>query len=387
VRIVELRIAGYRSIEDLVLPVRRLEVIVGPNGSGKSNLYRAVQLLSQAADGTLARALALEGGMPSVLWAGERRYRKAPVRIALEVRFDGLIYELELGLPTPSDSAFHLDPEVKLERLTADAGKRAVLMERKALTAWSRDMEGVRVTFPFSLWPSESVLSQISEPQRFPIAAALRQELVAWRFYHAFRTDPDAAARHPQVGVRTGALAHDGSDLAAAIQTIGEIGDATGLKEAIADAFSGARLDIDVQDGRFLVVMDMPGLKRPLRASELSDGTLRYLSLVAALLAPRPAPFIVLNEPEVSIHPDLLEPLARLIHRTSATTQILLTTHSTLFAKHLEHLSKVAPTRFTKRQGATMIGHDDERVVDIERRRRNPRNSGDDEDASANEDE
>ncbi len=111
-----------------------------------------------------------------------------------------------------------------------------------------------------------------------------------WRFYDHFRTDVDAPARLPQLGTRTPVLHHDGRDLAAALQTIREIGDVAALEEAVSDAFPGARIDISIQqDGRFSVEFYQEGLLRPLSGSEISDGTLRYLLWVAALLTPRPA--------------------------------------------------------------------------------------------------
>jgi len=69
----ELWVEGYRSIRSLQLDLTPVTVVVGANGSGKTNLYRAMRLLSAAAEGTLARSLADEGGMPSVLWAGPRK--------------------------------------------------------------------------------------------------------------------------------------------------------------------------------------------------------------------------------------------------------------------------------------------------------------------------
>src|SRR5207245_2053957 len=82
------------------------------------------------------------------------------------------------------------------------------------------DAEGRRVVYPMALSKSESVLAQLREPHRFPQLSALREEFLGWRFYHHFRTDPQSAIRHPQVGVQTPVLSHDGSDLAAALQTI-----------------------------------------------------------------------------------------------------------------------------------------------------------------------
>src|SRR5262249_61822725 len=108
-------------------------------------------------------------------------------------------------------------------------------------------------------------------------------------------------------------LGNEGTDFAAAIQTIREIGDHAALDRAVADAFPGSSVDIVNADGYFEVEMQQHGLLRPLKAAEFSDGTLRYLLLIAALLSPRPPTLMVLNEPETSLHPDLLPPLGRLI--------------------------------------------------------------------------
>src|SRR5699024_50354 len=112
--------------------------------------------------------------------------------------------------------------------------------------------------------------------------------------------DPEAPARRPQVGTRTEVLSSDGSDLAAAIQTIAEVGDAAGLRDSLADAFDGARAEVLWDGGLCEVALHQPGMLRPLRSAELSDGTIRYLLLVAALHTPRPPDLMVLNEPETS---------------------------------------------------------------------------------------
>lgn len=95
--------------------------------------------------------------------------------------------------------------------------------------------------------------------------------------------------------------------------------------------------------------------KRVFEAGELSDGTLRYLALMGALLAYRLPPLVALNEPEASLHPDLLEPLARLIVRASERTQIWLVTHSRLLAEALARESRLKPFTVIKRDGETAI--------------------------------
>jgi predicted ATPase len=111
-------------------------------------------------------------------------------------------------------------------------------------------------------------------------------------------------------------------DLAAAIETIREIGDDARLMAAVEDAFPGSSLNVENNSGWFSLRMKQSRLLRPLSAAELSDGTLRYLLFVAALLTPRPPALMVLNEPETSLHPDLIAPLARLIAQTSERSQI-----------------------------------------------------------------
>ena len=114
-------------------------------------------------------------------------------------------------------------------------------------------------------------------------------------------------------------LSDDGSDLAAAVQTIIEAG-FDDLARAVADAFDGATVSVAVHDGLFDLQLHQRGMLRPLRAAELSDGTLRFLLWAAALLSPQPPSLMVLNEPETSLHPDLVRPLAALIRRPPSDT-------------------------------------------------------------------
>lgn len=156
----------------------------------------------------------------------------------------------------------------------------------------------------------------------------------------------------------TPVLGSDGADLAAAIATIFAIGDQDALCEAVEDAFPGACIAVSGDDYG-VVEMRQPGLLRPLGAKELSDGTLRYLLLVAALLSPRPPEIMILNEPEASLHPSLLDALARLLARASRQCQVVLVSHSERLIDSVRSTYDVHEIALSKRLGETRVeGHD-----------------------------
>ena len=340
-----LAVANYRSINKLVVPLDRLNLITGPNGSGKSNLYRALRLLAETAQGGVINALAREGGLDSTFWAGpesiSRRMRNGEVpvepivrqgvkRLRLGFAAEDFSYAISLGLPEKTLSYFSLDPEVKKECIWAGHTYRpaSLLVQRSGPMVRAREGHAWDVLAQHT--PNyHSLFDQVGSLRGSPEVLLLRESIRGWRFYDHFRSDVDAPVRQPQLGTRTPVLHHDGRDLAAALQTIREIGDPEALQRAVSDAFPGARLNIQpLQGGRFTIEFYQEGLLRPLSAAELSDGTLRYLLLIAALLTPRPPTMMVLNEPETSLHPDLLPALARLIIQASQHCQVWVVSHA-----------------------------------------------------------
>ena len=203
-------------------------------------------------------------------------------------------------------------------------------------------------------------MTHCADPRNTPEMLMLREQMRGWRFYDQLRTDVSAPARQPQIGTHTPVLSNDGADFAAAIQTIIEIGDVDALKESISDAFPGASIAVANADGWFDVEMQQQGLLRPLKAAELSDGTLRYLLWVAALLTPRPPGLLVLNEPETSLHPDLLPALARLITRAAERSQVLVVSHAAGLIDALQQQPECHSIMLDKRFGATNVIGDDQ---------------------------
>jgi predicted ATPase len=362
-RVREFSAAGYRSLRKIVCPVSDLEVFVGGNGVGKTNLYRALELVRAAA--TLGLELAREG-MAAAFWAGPRR--SGSPRIELEVSLSdpqargaarGVYrYHVAIGYPAPTSGAFTAEPQVKEEWLSYDGGGRQMrLVDRRGPSVMARDEAGRPVEIDIDLLASETVLGRLEDPSRYPTLDMVRRTLLEWRFYHDLRTDAGSPLRAPCPAVATPTLASDGANLAAVFATLAHIrGDTHDLDAAIAEAFPGARLVVPLPERSAtfgMVFAEFP--KRVFEAEELSDGTLRFLGLAGALLAYRLPPFIALNEPEASLHPDLMVPLARLVTQAAERSQVWLVTHSQPLADAIAATGAGQARTVTKQKGATWI--------------------------------
>jgi predicted ATPase len=348
--------------------------VCGANGCGKSNLYRSLGLISAVARGDLVATLAAEGGLPAVFWAGPERttaamrrgeqpvqgssQRREAARLRLGIAGTTFSYAIELGYRADDQtSAFVLDPEIKREWIWAGGPfhPRGLLVQRTGAVVERCGEGNRRQPIALEVSPHESLFTAVSDPLEAPEVFQLRRTILSWRFYDSFRTDRQAPARMGRIATRTPSLAGDGGDLAAAVQTILEIGEADRFQAAVADAFPGCRLTVEASQPVFRLQLHQPGLLRPLDATELSDGTLRYLLLAAALFSPRLPPLLVLNEPETSLHPDLLAPLARLIAATAERTQVWVVAHAELLIAALVNIPGCTSLRLERELGATVL--------------------------------
>jgi predicted ATPase len=370
--ITDIAISGYRSIRDIVFPLSQITIVTGPNGTGKSSFYRALRLLADVAFGKAIASLASEGGLASTLWAGPERGSKhlnpdsalepswgrrnsAALKLGFVTKDYG--YAIDLGFPIGAlGSAFNLDPVVKAEALWVGErlSRRNLLMSRAGSGVTLLRANGKRETLATAIETYDSLMQYATFDGDFTELLFLRETMRAWRFYDNLRTDNTAPARQPQIGTRTPVLSADGRDLAAAIQTILEIGDSKGLATAIDETFPGSRLEVQEDGGNFSLLMHQRGLLRPLKASELSEGTLSFIMLAAALLTPRPPPLMVLNEPERCLNPSLMLHLAKLISTASRNCQIIVVSHQSELVSLLQGHNKSSAIELEKHLGETI---------------------------------
>ncbi|WP_426233665.1 AAA family ATPase [Pararhizobium sp. DWP3-4] len=355
--------ANYRSLKSIRMDMADVNLFIGENGVGKSNLYRALQLIQAAVRGRLAHEIAREGGMASALWSGRRRSGD-PVRIKLEVELLddvqalSFLYRVEAGLrPAKAAAGFVFEPQVKEEELKVDAGRPVTVMKRAGPGIFVRNAAGRMEEHPEQALTSETAIALLGDAGHYPEIGTFRRAIDGWRFFHGFRTDRDSPLRSPCLAVTAPMLDEDGSNLAAVFATLFHTRqDTVDLDRAIADAFGGARLVVPEPEefAEFsLVFPDFP--QRQFSPRELSDGQMRFLALAGALLSYRKPRFIALNEPETSLHPDMLPALAEMIAQASADSQIWIVTHSELLAAEIHKRCGTRPKRVIRNDGATWI--------------------------------
>ena len=341
-----LRVAGLLSFGHgpggVDLPMTPLNVLIGPNGSGKSNLLEAIGLL-RSAPSTLVEPIARRGGPAEFFWKGP----DTPLSIHMEAIVD-----------FPPTGA--LQHELCI---TSRDGRVAVANERvEPLDAELRGGNGMayRLSFEEGMFDRDNKVpgAYLSRVQRSPLVTEissrarpevsflhfaepqtalwhLREQYEAIRLYRNWAFGPDAPLRAPcGAHGRSDFLDEDGGNLALVLSQF--FGD---HKQAVLDALRS--LYEGIVDFRCPVTGGTVGLfleekgNRAIPATLLSDGTLRYLCLLAVLLHPKPPPLICIEEPELGLHPDLLPTLSDLMRDASQRSQLVVTTHSDMLVDTL----------------------------------------------------
>ena len=310
------------------LPLSGLNVLIGPNGSGKSNLIEALALL-RAAPSSLPAPVKEMGGVREWLWKGEGTTKKAVIDVV--VTNPGKHQDLRHVLHIQEHgSRFEVtDERVENERAYARKEEPYYYYRYRGGNPVLHDFqEKERKIGRDQILPEESILSQVKDPERYPALSRLQHAYGNIRLFRNWTFGPGAALRREQsTHGRSDFLEDGGENLALVLSNIRNKVKKE-LIRSLKELYAGIEdLGFTIDGGTVQMFVEESG-GRQIPATRLSDGTLRYLCLLAILLHPEPPPLIVIEEPELGLHPDIIAHLAELLRGAALRTQVIVTTHS-----------------------------------------------------------
>ncbi|MYB77716.1 MAG: AAA family ATPase [Chloroflexi bacterium] len=318
-----------------------LNIIIGPNSSGKSNLIEALSIIA-AAPRDIQTPLREGGGIHEWTWKGVLKAPVATVQVSIEIPNRALLLRYELSFHELS-ARFMLLEEIVDDAPSREPGEKPTSYYRyevgkTEINVREQDLSGRRLTQVDDVRHDQSILSQRRDPRSYPELTSLATLFDHMRFYREFHLGCNSPLRRPQqADLPQEYLLEDGSNLAVVLSDmLNEPGFKGLLIENLQDFYPSVRdIQVVVRGGSVQVSFHEEGLRHSILSSRLSDGTLRYLCLLVALLSPEPPPIICIEEPETGLHPDVIPKLAKLLVEASKRSQIIVTTHSDILVDAL----------------------------------------------------
>jgi len=328
-----LRLKKVLSFNDSEIELGQLNVLIGPNAVGKSNLIEIIGLL-RAAPSSIAGAILRGGGVRQWIWLGDRIPRPiAAVEVELKLvrgrQFGPLVYHLEFS---EENSGFVILNE-QIAKVNPDPGSDGIYLVRNSqgVEFGSETLKVMpNAARGMILSSNESALSQFKSLADPTPISELGNHLAQIRIFREFRTSPQSPVR---IGVSTSvqkeALAEDSDNLALVLNDL----DLRGVHDRIRDYLQRfcerfEDVKVGVGEGLARILLREGGLVEMLSAIRMSDGTLKFLSLLAALFHPKAPQLMCIEEPEVGLHPDAMQLVAEALLEASHSMQLIVTTHS-----------------------------------------------------------
>ena len=336
----KVKIEGFRSLRDVTWEPGKLNVVIGPNGSGKSNLLRALALLQKSATGNLSEEVLRLGGIAALLWDGQANeiawtVATDPSDAANEPIRSPLTYELRIR-QLGTSSSYRVERE-QLRDICVQGGPGALppqsYIDRRSGEALKFDAGGQILELPpGNVTDEQTMLSMVVVPS-YPVWFSFKNMLAGWSIYHDIHVDQQAALRQAAVARMERRVAADGQNLIPVLHTLytGSRDFKKLVDDAMRVAFNNDYEELvfpPAADQRVQLRVRWRSLKTEQSAADLSDGTLRFLLLLAILGNPSPGALISIDEPEIGLHPGMLPIVAELAVEASERTQVILTTHS-----------------------------------------------------------
>jgi len=323
----KIRIEGFRRLQKLEIEMRPLMVMIGANGVGKTSVLDAISLLSASAAGTLNRKLGEMGGISEVLTRG---------------RSEDIVLGAEMEVPNyePLEYSLHIEPRgqtyaIPEESLSQAHPKKHAAPLMHIVSKYDDvhyfDIKKNKIVRPdWEHNPLESSLSQV--PKMFRQSEELRRTLSAVTQYHVLDVSPRAPVKLPQQMKPADLPGENGEDLTTFLYSLRESNRDCyeAIEDALKSAFPGfTSLNFPpVAAGMLSMTWKEKSFKTPIYMHQLSEGTLRFLWLISLLQSPGLSTVTMIDEPEVSLHPELLSILADLMREAAQRTEIIVATHS-----------------------------------------------------------
>ena len=332
-RFLNLTVRGFRRLTDVDLELRPLTVLIGANGVGKSSLLDALSILASSAQGNLNAAVSEMSGLGAMMTYDHAS--EVGFGISMTVpSYEPLDYSLSLR---PQGAAYLIDRET----LQHTAGKPYpfVHIDSRGTDIKYYEQNHDRLVRPnWEHNPLESSLSQV--PKLFRAPEEFRHRLASSTFYHVLNVEPRSPVRLPQAMRPAPLPGKNGEDLVSSLYYLREA--EPDRFEAVEDSLKAAfpgfkRLDFPpVAAGTLAMTWRDNSFSKPLYMHQVSEGMLRFVWLATLLQSPGLTALTLLDEPEVSLHPELLSLLAGLLREAAQRTQIVVATHSDRLIRFLK---------------------------------------------------
>jgi len=334
-----------------------LNVIIGPNASGKSNFIEAIELL-HATPTDLAGPIRVGGTAGEWLWKGNMPL--APAVIEAKIRKTKKFPEFRYRLAF-TEAQFRME---LVEELLAGPGPETdalpfIYNYQQGRMALMRQFVSIKGNRPYltkkldlnSLKTDQSIFSQRKDPEQYPEIGWVANEFGRIQTFREWTFGRTAALRQPQRADLPSDVLHPSIINLGLILNSLEHTDVWSRYQDYVKRFLPrfSHLSIKVQSGSVQIMMQEEDFAPPIPATRLSDGTLRFLALLALLLNPAPAPMICIEEPELGLHPDALAIIAELLVEAAQRTQVVVTTHSDVLISALtDHADSVLVCEYLK---------------------------------------
>lgn len=321
--------------QDVEIKLHDLNILVGPNGSGKSNLFEAISLLRSTPKAIVA-PVRKGGGVFDWLWKGAQK-PTASISFDFENKFSPQFSDIDINYSldfTVINNRFEIIKE-KIENVKPVRGnsKPYLYYSHDHFSTVINIAQQQRSLKREDIDPEASIFSQRKDPDNYPEITHLGKKLEEIKIYREWHFGVDCVTRQSQpTDGDSSFLQEDCSNLALVFNSLlSKNPTRKKIMEEVKNIYEGAdEVSVRIDAGRAIVQILEADLPDAIPANRLSDGTLRYLCLMAILLNPNDIPLICLDEPELGMHPDLICGLAKMLIAASKHTQIIVNTHSPL---------------------------------------------------------